>query len=81
MPNLRNFAAKCGSRLALAAVSLTVGASAFAQSAGPVADAVTQLGTLSGSTEGFGTVMFGLAIVATGIMIGVKWIKRGKSAA
>lgn len=81
MPKLRTLAAKYGSRAAVAATSLAGGAAAFAQSTGPVADAVTQLGTLSGSTEGFGTVMFGLAIVATGIMIGVKWIKRGKSAA
>jgi len=45
------------------------------------ATALEAIGTLSSSATGFGPVMFGLAITVVGIMIGVKWIKRGKSAA
>jgi len=54
------------------------GVSAFAVDP---ATALEAIGTLSTSATGFGPVMFGLAITVTGIMIGVKWIKRGKSAA
>lgn len=43
--------------------------------------ALVALGTLSTSATGFGPIMFGLAVTVTGIMIGVKWIKRGKGAA
>ena len=54
--------------------------SASAQAANPV-DANAALSSLSGSITGFGPVLFGLALAATVIMIGVAWIKKGRSAA
>lgn len=64
--------------------TLAAGGSALALSQAHAADPATALDaitTLSTSATGFGPVMFGLAVTVTGIMIGVKWIKRGKSAA
>lgn len=52
---------------------------AFATPALP--DAVAQLTAISTSVGGYAAVMFLIAITAVGIMVGVKWIKRGKSAA
>lgn len=63
--------------LALLVASVTA-APAFAVDP---ATALEALGTLSTSATGFGPIMFGLAVTVTGIMIGVKWIKRGKGAA
>ena len=51
----------------------------FAQAANP-ADANAALSSLSGSITGFGPVLFGLALAATVIMIGVAWIKKGRTA-
>ena len=65
-------------RLAVIASATMASASAFA--ADPVS-AIEALGSLSESANGFGPIMFGLAVTVTGIMIGVKWIKRGKGAA
>jgi hypothetical protein len=44
-------------------------------------DATSQLTAISTSVGGYATVMFLIAITAVGIMVGVKWIKRGKGAA
>lgn len=63
-----------------AAGAALLGAAGAARAEDP-ATALAALQTLSGTTAGFGPVMFGLAIVAVGIGIGVKWIKRGKGAA
>jgi len=62
----------------LAAVVLGGSVSAFAADPATALEAVTSLST---SATGFGPVMFGLAVTVTGIMIGIKWIKRGKGAA
>jgi len=64
----------------LAALALAAGAGMSAHAADP-ATALEALGELSTTATGFGPVMFGLAVTVTGIMIGVKWIKRGKGAA
>lgn len=59
---------------------LLVAGVAQAQSADP-ATALAALSSLSGTTVAYGPVMFGLAITAVAIMIGIAWIKKGKSAA
>jgi len=64
----------------LAAFSAAVVASASALATDPT-DAVSALGSLSTTTSGMGPPLFGLAVVAVGILIGVKWIKRGRGAA
>ena len=69
-----------GAKLGTAAGALVLSAAASAQSSNPTSgvDAVTQL---QGTIAGYGPVMFGLAIAAVGVMIGVKWIKRARGAA
>lgn len=52
--------------------------SAFALDPATALEAVGQLTT---SSVGFGPVMYGVAIATVAILVGVKWIKRGKSAA
>lgn len=76
---LRTHGAKLGTT-AGALVLSTVASVASAQSTNPASgvDAVTQL---QGTIAGYGPVMFGLAIAAVGVMIGVKWIKRARGAA
>ena len=64
----------------LAAVALAPVVS-FAQTAPTLPDATTQLTAITTSITGYATPMFLLAITAVGVMVGVKWIKRGKSAA
>lgn len=63
-----------------AAAVMAAAASTSALAVDP-ATALEALGTLSTSSTGFGPVMFGLALAVVGIMVGVKWIKRGKGAA
>ena len=69
-----------GAKLGTAAGALVLSAAASAQSSNPTSglDAVAQL---QGTIAGYGPVMFGLAIAAVGVMIGVKWIKRARGAA
>lgn len=78
--NTRNLRAKYGAKLAVVASSALAAGGAFAQAADPTSGvgAVTQIRTQMGD---YGPVMFGLAIVSVGILIGVKWIKRAKGAA
>lgn len=45
------------------------------------ATADAALTSLGGSTNGFGPVLFGLAVVSSVILIGVAWIKKGRGAA
>ena len=45
------------------------------------ATALEAVGTLSTSAAGFGPVMFGIAVVSVGILIGIKGIKRTRGAA
>jgi len=61
-----------------ATIATLAGAAAHAEDP---ATALAALTSLSGSATGFGPVMFGLAVTVVGIMIGVKWIKRGRGAA
>ena len=63
----------------LAAVGALYGGSVSAFAVDP-ATALEALGTLSGTTTGFGPVLFGLALASTVIMIGVAWIKKGRGA-
>ena len=44
-------------------------------------DATAELTAISTGITSYSTVMFLIAITAVGIMVGVKWIKRGKGAA
>lgn len=67
-------------RLAALALPLLGAQLAHAQAV-PPATALEAVQSLSTSAAGFGPVMFGLAVVAVGIGIGVKWIKRAKGAA
>lgn len=62
---------------AFSAAALTI---ASAHAVDP-ADALAALGTLQTTNAGMGPPLFGLAVVAVGILIGVKWIKRGRGAA
>lgn len=64
--------------LVVGASALVAGVSSFAADPATALEAVT---SLQSSATGFGPVMFGLAVTVTGIMIGIKWIKRGKGAA
>lgn len=74
-----NVAKRYGARAAtaVATLALTAGTALAADPTSGV-DAVTQLRAEMGD---YGPAMFGLAIVAVGIGIGVKWIKRAKGAA
>lgn len=73
----RKYGAKAS---AVAATAMVTVGQAMAQSADPASGvaAVTQMKNEMGD---YGPLFFGIAIVGTGIMIGVKWIKRTKSAA
>lgn len=66
--------------LRLAAIPAAVLAAGSAFAVDP-ATAIEAIGTLSSSSSGFGPVLFGMAVTTVGILIGVKWIKRGKGAA
>lgn len=68
-------------RLAALSAPLLATGGAYAQAVTNPTTAQEALNTLNGSSAGYGTVMFGLAIASVGIMIGVKWIKRSRSAA
>ena len=65
-------------RLALVGAGSAGATSAFAVDPESAAAALTSLGT---GTSAYGPIMWGIAVVAVGIMIGVKWIKRGRGAA
>lgn len=64
----------------LATMLGTLGTSVMAQSTDP-ATAAAALSSFSGTTTGYGPVLFGLAVVSTGIMIGIAWIKKARGAA
>ncbi|BEP50573.1 major coat protein [Variovorax sp. V116] len=65
-------------QIAAGAAGLAGSVSAFAVDPATGLEAVS---SLSGSSTGYGPVMFGLAVTVVGIMIGVKWIKRARGAA
>ncbi|PVY63589.1 hypothetical protein C8E08_0880 [Paracidovorax citrulli] len=68
------------SRARAAVVGAALSVAAAAHAADP-ATAQEALGTLSTSNTGYGPVLWGMAAAAVGIMIGIKWIKRGRGAA
>lgn len=69
-----------GAKLGTAAGALVLSTVASAQATNPTSgvDAVT---ALQGTIGSYGPVMFGLAVAAVGVMVGVKWIKRARGAA
>lgn len=58
--------------------ALGAGASAFAVDP---ATGLEAIGTVATGAAGYGPPMFGLAVIAVGVMVGVKWIKRARGAA
>lgn len=68
-------------RASVAVIAATGAAVAMAQSAATIPDATASITQLQTNANGYATPLFALALMATGIMVGVKWIKRGKSAA
>ena len=69
-----------GAKLGTAAGALVLSTVASAQTSNPP-DGVAAVTQLQASIGSYGPVMFGLAIAAVGVMIGVKWIKRARGAA
>lgn len=65
----------------LFAVGTALAAAVSSSFAVDPATAGEALSSLSGITSGFGPVLFGLAVTSSGILIGVSWIKKGRSAA
>ncbi|MNV76042.1 hypothetical protein D3C71_1693720 [compost metagenome] len=63
-----------------AAAVVAAGASVAALAADPTT-AQEAFGQASTANSGFGPGMWGLAAATVGILIGVKWIKRGRGAA
>lgn len=59
----------------------TLGASVAAFAQASVPDASSQIQAIADKQGAYATVMFGLALAAVGILVGVKWIKRGRGAA
>lgn len=60
------------------------GAGSLVASAAHAVDPVSAeaaLSSLGTGTTAYGPILWGIAVVAVGIMIGVKWIKRGRGAA
>lgn len=64
-----------------ALVSLGVSAAAFAEGGSTIPSAAAQISEITAQQSGYATVMFALALTAVGILVGVKWIKRGRGAA
>lgn len=76
-----NVAKRYGAKVLVGGTSLALSALTFAQTTpSNPADAGTALASLSGTTTAFGPYLFGLAVVATSIMLGVAWIKKARSA-
>lgn len=72
---------KIGAKVAAVALpAMYAAGNAFAQATDPTSG-VAAVQQLKGDMGDYGPLMFGIAIVGTGIGIGVKWIKRTKSAA
>lgn len=67
----------------VAAVALAASAGAMAQAVTPTTYATPQdaLNALSGTATGFGPVLFGMAVISSGIVLGIAWIKKSRSAA
>lgn len=67
---------------ALALVSgLALSAAVSAQTATTVPSSAALIDQITSEQSGYATTMFALALTAVGILVGVKWIKRGRAAA
>lgn len=45
------------------------------------ADPQAALNALGGTATGFGPILFGMAVISSGIVLGIAWIKKSRSAA
>lgn len=70
-------ARKYGARVVAGGAALAGAASSFAVDPATAGEA---LSSLSGTTTAYGPPLFGLAVVATGIVLGIGWIKKGRTA-
>lgn len=68
-------------KLAAGLAGLGASALALAQTAPTIPSATSQIEAITTGQGAYATVMFALALTAVGILVGVKWIKRGKGAA
>lgn len=66
--------------LRLASVPAFVAATGGVAHAADPADALAAITSLTGGAAAYGPPLFGLAVAVVGIMIGIKWIKRARSA-
>jgi len=71
-------ARKYGAQIAVGATALGGAVAAHAESSVP--SAATMLTDLISNQSGYFTPMVTLALVSTGIMVAVKWVKRGRGA-
>jgi len=68
----------------VASLGLAASVGAMAQSAPTIttyADPQAALNALGGTATGFGPVLFGMAVISSGIVLGIAWIKKSRSAA
>ena len=80
--NLRGLKGEAMNRFARFAAPLgLLGLADLAAAQVVLPDATSQLTAISTSVGGYAAVMFLIGITSVGIMVGLKWIKRGKSAA
>lgn len=68
------------SKVAAAVASLALAVAVSPALAVDPATAGEALSSFSGTTTAFGPVLFGLAVVSTGIMLGIAWIKKARGA-
>lgn len=71
---------KVAAPVATAVAAAIAAPMALAQSTDP-ATGLAAIAEVQAGAVGYGPPMFGLAVLAVGIMIGVKWIKRARGAA
>lgn len=68
-------------RASVALATLGASALAFAQTGPSIPDVSSQLTAIETGIGGYATPIFTIALVAIGVMVGVKWMKRGGRAA
>lgn len=69
--------------VATVAMAASVG-SVMAQTAPAITTYATPqdaLDALGGTATGFGPILFGMAVISSGIVLGIAWIKKSRSAA
>lgn len=68
----------------VAALGVAASVGVMAQEATPITTYATPeaaLSALGGTATGFGPVLFGMAVISSGIVLGIAWIKKSRSAA